>query len=373
LWRQGDFLATALGVAGTTGELVAAAAARPGLRTLPSAPFMHGAAHWNALSAWTSGGTVVIQDDPTRLVPADVLATCERARVTALQIVGDAFARPLLDEAAAGSYDLSSLRFLLSGGATLSAPVKARLAELVPGVRIVDVLGSSETGRQAVTESRGGRAGDGAPGPTGPAAFAPGPTSVVLSEDHTRRLAPGDPEAGWLAQRGRVPLGYLGDPAKTAATFPVIGGERHAVSGDRVRLLADGRIELLGRESVTINTGGEKVFAEEVEQALTSHPAVVDAVVVGRPSERWGQEIVAVLALRPGGGAAPTDDELRDHVRAGLAGYKVPKAFVRVDRVHRSPAGKPDYAWARAVATRSAAGAQPSGDAEGGSVNSSVV
>jgi acyl-CoA synthetase (AMP-forming)/AMP-acid ligase II len=335
LWRQGDFLATALGVAGTVDELVATARARDGLRTLPSAPFMHGAAHWNALSAWISGGAVIVQDDPSRLDPADVLAVCERERVSALQVVGDPFARPLLDELDARDYDLSALRFLLSGGAVLSAPTKRRLVEQLPGLRIVDVLGSSEAGRQAV-------ASDGA-------GFRPERSTVVLSADRDRVLAPGDDEVGWLAQAGRVPLGYLRDPDKTAATFPVVGGARHAVAGDRVRLGADGRIELLGRDAATINTGGEKVFAEEVEQALTSHPAVADAVVTGRPSERWGSEIVAVLAARPGH-QHPADADLRSHCRRTLAGYKVPKAFCWVEAVVRSPAGKPDYTWARAVA-----------------------
>ncbi len=350
LWRQGDFLAAALGVTAPLDQIVADAQARAGLRTLPSAPFMHGAAHWNALSAWTSGGTVVVQDDPTRLDPADVLATCGRERVSALQIVGDPFARPLLDELEGRDYELPDLRFLLSGGAVLSAPVKDRLVAALPGLRIVDVLGSSETGRQAVAGQQ--------------TAFRPERSTVVLAADRTRRLAPGDDEIGWLAQSGRVPLGYLGDEAKSRATFPTVDGVRHAVAGDRVRLQADGSIELLGRDSVTINTGGEKVFAEEVEQVLTAHPAVADAVVAGRPSERWGSEIVAVLSARPGI-TPPADDELRAHCRGALAGYKVPKAFCWVDRVERSPAGKPDYAWARDVAARTPAGSQ--------SPNSSVV
>jgi 3-oxocholest-4-en-26-oate---CoA ligase len=147
-----------------------------------------------------------------------------------------------------------------------------------------------------------------------------------------------------------VPLGYLGDPAKTAATFPEVDGVRYAVAGDRVRLRSGGELELLGRDSITINTGGEKVFAEEVEQALTAHPDIADAVVVGRPSERWGSEVVAVLAARPGA-ERPSDAALRDHCRALLAGYKLPKAFCWVDRVVRSPAGKADYAWARAQAS----------------------
>jgi 3-oxocholest-4-en-26-oate---CoA ligase len=339
LWRQGDFLATCLGVKGTQDELVDAARGRAGLRSLPSAPFMHGAAHWNAISALVSGGTVVLPDEPTRFDPADVLATCERERVTALQIVGDPFARPLLAELDARPYDVSRLRFLLSGGAMLSTPVKTRLLEHIPGLRIVDVLGSSETGRQAV----------GGAEPT----FRPEAHAAVLTDDRHRRLSPAEPGdgVGWLAQAGRVPLGYLGDPAKTAATFPVIDGVRYAVAGDRVRLLADGAIEFLGRDSVTINTGGEKVFAEEVERVLTAHPDVADAIVTSRPSERWGQEIVAVLAARPGAVAAEVEGELGGHCRASLAGYKVPKAFRWVDRVVRSPAGKPDYAWARSIAT----------------------
>ena len=245
-----------------------------------------------------------------------------RERVSALQIVGDPFARPLLDELDAHDHDLSQLRFLLSGGAVLSAPVKERLVARLPGLRIVDVLGSSETGRQAVAGAE--------------SAFRPEGSTVVLSADRTRRLAPDEDEIGWLAQSGRVPLGYLGDEAKTRATFPTVEGVRHAVAGDRVRLLPDGTIELLGRDSVTINTGGEKVFAEEVEQVLTAHAAVADAVVAGRPSERWGSEIVAVLSARPGV-TPPGDDELRAHCRTALAGYKVPKAFCWVDQVRALP------------------------------------
>jgi fatty-acyl-CoA synthase len=343
LWRQGDFLATCLGVGDDRAALLDGAASprRATLRALPAAPLMHGAAHWNAISAWVAGGAVVLPTDPSRADPADLLATCAREGISTLQIVGDAFARPLLDEigraAAAGEpYDLSALRFVLSGGAILSATVKASLVEAIPGLRIIDVLGSSETGRQAVADGLGS------------VAFAPSSDAAVLSPDKTRVLPPDDHEIGWLAQRGRVPLGYLGDPAKTAATFPVIDGARWSVPGDRVRWSEDGRIELLGRESVTINTGGEKVFAEEVEQALTSHPSVQDAIVVGRPHPRWGQEVVAVLSARDG---RPSDDELGTHARRSIAGYKVPKAFIWVDEVRRSPSGKPDYAWARTRAT----------------------
>jgi 3-oxocholest-4-en-26-oate---CoA ligase len=340
LWRQADFLAACLGIQETTGELVEGAR-RSNLRALPAAPFMHGAAHWNALSAWTTGGTVVVQDHPARLDPHDVLDTVERERATSLLIVGDAFARPLVDALRARDHDASSLRHLLTGGATLSAHVKEDLLELLPDLRIVDVLGSSETGRQGVQTSDRARGAS-----TG--TFERAPTSVVLSEDLTHVLAPGAAEMGWLAQTGRVPRGYLGDPEKTARTFPTVNGVRHAVAGDRASVLADGSVELFGRDSVTINTGGEKVFAEEVEQAIKRHPDVFDVVVVGRPSERWGQEVVAVVELR--GGRSPTDDDLRATAAEHVARYKLPKAVVRVPKVERSPSGKPDYRWAAQVA-----------------------
>jgi acyl-CoA synthetase (AMP-forming)/AMP-acid ligase II len=165
-------------------------------------------------------------------------------------------------------------------------------------------------------------------------------------------LAPGDEESGWLAQGGAIPLGYLNDEAKTRATFVTLNGARYAVPGDRARLLEDGSIELLGRDATTINTGGEKVFAEEVEAALRGLDGVTDAVVVGRPSPRWGQEIVAVVQLA--GEPAPTDDELRAGIAETLARYKLPKAFVRVSKVRRHPNGKPDYQWAKRTAQEAA-------------------
>ena len=344
LWRQADFIATCLGVTDRVEALAERAAApdRQPLRALPAPPLMHGAAHWNALSAWLAGGTVVFQQDPSRLDPVDLLDTCERHEATSLLIVGDAFARPLADELRARPRHLPALRHLVTGGAILSPAVKAELLDHLPGLRIVDILGSSETGRQGVRSSGGS-------GPAPSATFGRSATTLVLSDDRTRELQPGDPELGWLAQRGRVPLGYLHDRAKTEATFPVVGGERMAVAGDRARLTADGSIELHGRESGTVNSGGEKIFAEEVELALKHHPSVYDVLVVGRPSERWGQELVAVVALRPGTDA--TDEELRATCEPYLARYKWPKAFVRVDHVVRSPSGKPDYRWAREQVT----------------------
>jgi 3-oxocholest-4-en-26-oate---CoA ligase len=342
-WRQADFLVAALGLRDRSGaeypslQPLVDRAVGSRLRALPAPPFMHGAAHWNAISAWASGGTVLIQDRTDHLDAADLVEVCEREQATSLLIVGDSFARPLVDELRLRPRSLPELRFLMTGGAALTPRLASELLEVLPDVTILDVLGSSESGRQGTRSTRAGGSASG---------FEPSTGSVVLSHDTDRLLEPGEPEMGWLAQSGRTPRGYLGDPAKTGATFPVLHGVRYAVPGDRARHRADGTIELFGREAVTINTGGEKVFAEEVEAAIKSHPDVVDAIVVGRPSPRWGQEVVAVVALRPG--TDPADDDLRASCAEHLARYKLPKAIVRRRRVERSPSGKPDYAWARA-------------------------
>ncbi len=352
MWRQEDFLIAALGVRRRDGseitsiDEVLAAAERSKLRALPAPPLMHGAAHWNALSCWITGGTVVIQDHPEHLDPDDLLRSVERHRATSLLVVGDPVARPLVDALRAArsdgrSPDLTSLRHLLSGGAVLSPSLKAEILELLPGLTIVDVLGSTESGRQGVSNVRTGD--DTAVG------FVPSSTAVVLDETRTRALDPGDGEIGWLAQSGRVPLGYLGDADKTAATFPEIDGIRYAVAGDRARILADGTIELLGRDSVCINTGGEKVFAEEVETALKTHPDVFDAVVCGRPSLRWGQEVVALVQLR--GGSDPDDDDLLAAASDHVARFKLPKEIIRLERLVRAPSGKADYRWAGRIAS----------------------
>ena len=342
-WRQADFLVAALGLRTKGGEefesidpLVERARGSR-LRALPAPPFMHGAAHWNAISAWTSGGTVVIQDHTAHLDAADLLEVCERESVTSMLIVGDSFARPLVDELRRRPRALPDLRVIMSGGAALTPRLTAELFEVLPHASLLDVLGSSESGRQGTRSTRPGEQAEG---------FSPSLGSVVLSHDLSRQVEPGEPEMGWLAQTGRTPRGYLGDPDKTRRTFPVVGGVRHAVPGDRARRRTDGTIELHGRDAVTINSGGEKVFAEEVEAALKTHPDVVDAIVVGRPSPRWGQEVVAVVSLREG--ADPSDDALVRACGAHLARYKLPKAIIRRDHVQRSPAGKPDYAWARA-------------------------
>ncbi len=342
LWRQKDILRAALYTQEiTTLEALVERAKRGGVRALPAPPFMHGAAHWVAFNMWHVGGTVVVQSNPRQLDPHDLLATIEREKVTALTIVGDAFGRPIADQLRRREYDLSSLRMLTSGGAILTAALKRELFELLPKIRIRDALGSSESGQQAAQVST--RASEVSTGD-----FAMNPDNVVLSEDLSGILAAGSDEQGWLARRGHVPLGYYGDPEKTARTFPTIGGVRYAVPGDRATVAADGTLRLLGRDSVTINTGGEKVFAEEVEHALKHHPAVYDAVVVGTPHERWGQQVTGIVRLQPGEQAS--DEELRAAARAHLAPYKLPRVFVYVDEIVRSPSGKADYRWARARA-----------------------
>jgi fatty-acyl-CoA synthase len=344
LWRQGDWLVSALGAdppGDSTAEALVALAERARVREqriLPAPPFMHGAAHWNAFSSWLVGGTVVIQDRPASLDAADVLETADREAVTTLLIVGDAFARPLVDELRRSPRPLPHLRHVITSGAQLSEDTKEEILDLLPRVKIVDILGSSESGRQAVERSDSG-------GTVRTGRFELSDTAAVVSEDCTRVLEAGDDELGWLAKEGRVPTGYLGDPAKSATTFPVIEGRRFSVPGDRARHRADGSIELHGRDSVTINTGGEKVFAEEVEHVLKRHPAVFDAVVAPRASPQWGQEVAAVVQLRPGVEVA--DEDLRAHTKARLAGYKAPHTIVRVPAVLRSPAGKADYRWAR--------------------------
>jgi fatty-acyl-CoA synthase len=344
LWRQADVFVAAMGGRRHDGAELASLEelvehARKGrARALPAPPFMHGAAHWNAFTTFHAGGTTVIQSEVRRLDADDVWRTVERERVSAMLIVGDAFARPLIDQLRRASYDLSSLRLLVSGGAPLNLGMKRELHELVPKLTILDAVGSSETGRQGQIASTSGS--DAVSG-----TFQPVPDNCVVSADRARILEPGSDEIGWLAKTGRVPLGYLGDARKTEETFPVLRGVRYSLPGDRARVRADGAIELLGRDSVTINTGGEKVFAEEVEHALKHHPDVWDAVVVGRPSERWGSEVVALVKLRDG--ATPDEASLLAECGRHLARYKLPKAVLFLDEIVRSPSGKADYRWAR--------------------------
>ncbi len=351
LWRQEDIFFAAMGgrlpggmSVGSLPELVERARGGDSLRALPAPPFIHGASHWSSFIMMHQGGTVCLQDDPRRLDPHDVWRTVERERVLTLSIIGDAFARPLLDQLERQTYDLSSLKILGSGGAILSPPLKRALLEKIPGLMIFDGFGSSETGAQAGSVSMAGlEAKQGA--------FKGDDQTVVLDEGLTRRLGPGDQgQLGWLARVGNVPLGYLNDEAKTARTYPVIEGTRYAVPGDRAQLGPEGEILFLGRDSVCINSGGEKIFAEEVEQALKFHPAVYDVVVTGTPNQRWGEQVTALVMLRAGSHAS--QDEILATAAEHIARYKLPKALVFVDDVVRQPSGKPDYRWAKEAARR---------------------
>ncbi|MGW4125435.1 acyl-CoA synthetase [Nocardia sp. NPDC004711] len=351
MWAQADILESALAAFLPAGlfdvttlaegvELVLAADPRV---VLPLPPLMHAAAQWLALAGVLTGGKVVFPGVVDRLDPASVWEVIDGEGVQLMNLVGNAFATPLCDEFERGGHHGRSLQLVGVGGAVTSASVKDRILRLLPHVAIADVAGSSETGSQLSNLSTSA-----APATSG--VFTPAPGTCVVDEDRRRILEPGDPATGWLARHGAIPFGYLGDRDKTERTFPTVAGRRVALPGDRARHRADGSIELLGRDSVTINSGGEKIFAEEVEDALIAHPAIRDVIVVGRPSERWGNETVAVVQLLPG--HDPTDKELLADAEQRLARYKLPKAIIRVDAVVRGPAGKADYRWASDIAAQ---------------------
>jgi 3-oxocholest-4-en-26-oate---CoA ligase len=311
--------------------------------SLALGPLTHASGQWSALGTLLGGGTVVLYPDPHMDMGA-VLDLIEQERVVALNLVGDTSARPLLAEVQSrGGAGTDTLRLLGSGGSVFSADVKQGLLDAFPSVlAIVDGIGSSEVPAQAVAVTT---RDDVAPRSL---QFAAKDTTMVV-DDELRPVAAGSGAIGRLATRGRLPLGYYKDPAKTAATFIEIDGVRWTLPGDMATVEADGSIRLLGRGSMCINTGGEKVYPEEVEAVLKSHAAVVDAVVVGEPDARFGEHVAAVV--EPTDAADPPSlDDLREHCRAQLAGYKLPRGLHLVDTVQRTPAGKPDYRWAIALA-----------------------
>jgi acyl-CoA synthetase (AMP-forming)/AMP-acid ligase II len=280
--------------------------------------------------------------------PAVLLDTVERERVWSVGWVGDAFAKPVLEalEREPGRWDLSGWRTITSGGVMFSQEVKRGLLAHVPQLLINDVFGASE----AITVGSSKTTKDGTSVPTG--SFTLREDTRVIRPDGTD-VVPGSGEIGLMAFKGRQPLGYYKDEAKTAATFLVIDGERYSVPGDYAVIAEDGTATLLGRGSACINTGGEKVFAEEVEQALKRHPEVADAVVVGIPDDRFGEVVTAVVELEPGGVRDP--DALAGFVRRDLAGYKAPKRIFYVDSVSRGPNGKADLKDIKSLAIRLAA------------------
>jgi 3-oxocholest-4-en-26-oate---CoA ligase len=339
MWRQEDIVRGAMNASrlgaplDSVEQLGEEAAAAPGQgRLMALGPMMHGGGQWVMGNAHVAGGVFVLYTE-RRFDPHTVLELASRAGVHSLSTIGDAMARPIAEallDPACPPYDLSNLFSIGNGGAPLSAGVREQLRAALPTVMILDSYGASETG------AAGSRAdqGEGYSAPR----FNTGPDVTVISDDG-RVCDVG--EVGKLARSGSIPLGYFKDPEKTAATFPVIGDKRWVVPGDFARIEDDGSITLLGRGSVSINSGGEKIHPEEVEAALVQHPSVFDAVVVGTPSERWGQQVTALVQMREG--AEASVEELRAHCRTLVADYKVPKAVFVVDAVPRTPVGKADY------------------------------
>jgi fatty-acyl-CoA synthase len=345
LWRQADVYVSGMsGSERATVESLAAIATAGGRPWFATPPLMHAAAQWTAFSGLHIGATAVLRDDSRPLDARDVLEIAERERVRLMSIIGDAYAAPLVDELRRRRYDLTSLEILATGGAATGEHHKEAILELLPHVVVLDGYGASETG---------GMAFDARSRAATPEGFTPSAGGGVVSADRSRFLVPGDEEVGWTARRGRVPLGYLNDREKTGATFPIVEGERVAVPGDRAQLLADGSIRMLGRDAMVVNTGGEKVFVEEVEAVLRRHDDVADALVVGRPSDRFGEEVAAVVAPRPGATLDATS--LREFVAAEIARFKSPRSFAICDEIRRLANGKPDYQWAREQASRAAA------------------
>ena len=310
---------------------------------LPAAPLVHAAGMWTTLRWLLAGCKVVLI---ARFAPAEIWEEIARERVTTMNIVGDAMARPLLAALPRESQlDLTCLQSIATGGAPLSPETRESLLTALPHLTVKDSYGSSETGVHGWSVHSVGRR-------------ATGFTAVdtVLLDPGTRHLlAAGSDQPGLVARSSRVPLRYHGDEVKSAATFLTIDGQRCALTGDLAVIKPDGTLKLLGRQSQCINSGGEKIHPEEVEQALLDHPDVGDAVVVGVADERWGQLVVAMVAPRPG--SSPREEELRVHCRSRLAGYKVPKRVLAVAAVQRTVAGKLDYRWANQVAAERLGGA----------------
>ena len=347
LWRQSDiYVSSMVGADHASAQEIRDKVHRANPSWFAVSPLMHAAGMWTAFAAIMAGMTVVLYDTSRKLDPRLVWRTAEREKVAMMTMVGDAYAAPLVAELRRGNYDLSSLAAIGTGGAATNLKYQRALLELLPQITLINGYGSSETGNMGFGHSRSDTRTD---------TFTLREGGLVLSEDYSHFLRPGEHEVGWAAREGRIPLGYLNDPDATRKTFPEIDGKRVVISGDRAALEEDGTLRLYGRDSLVVNTGGEKVFVEEVEEVLRAHPAIADALVVGRPSERWGQELVALVQLRDGrAGAEAGGDQLHAHCTAQLARFKAPKEFIFVEQVRRLGNGKPDYRWAKSQATEKA-------------------
>jgi acyl-CoA synthetase (AMP-forming)/AMP-acid ligase II len=346
VWRHEDIFKSAMGGGdltqsgdfATSPEDLAARLPENGITALGAPPLMHAAAHWLAFNMLFTGGKVVMMP-LGRFDPAEVWQTIADESVFNIVLVGDAMTKPMLDhlEGHQDGINADSLWVIASSGAPLSQHTKDRLLRLLPGRMLFDSLGSSETGTLGTKD--GGT-------------FKLNAFTTVMGPDNTV-VAPGSGITGKVARRGHVPLRYHNDPEKSAATFVEVDGVRWALTGDDATLEADGSVTLLGRGSQCINTGGEKVYPEEVEEPLKAHPAVEDALVVGVADERWGERVVAVVQLVPGASLEIAD--LQAHLREHVAAYKLPRDLVLTDKVLRSPAGKADYRWAKQTATEALA------------------
>jgi acyl-CoA synthetase (AMP-forming)/AMP-acid ligase II len=342
LWRHEDVWRTlGGGIDFATGERMPdeweqsrrAAAGPAGLVRLATAPLIHGNAQWGAFAALFAGDAVVFVP---QFDPHEIWRAVQRHRVNVLIIIGDAMARPLIEAYRLEEYDVSSVLAISSSAALFSPSVKEEYLALLPNVVVTDAIGASETGFTGLGYVSAGNKR--AEGPT----VTPGPSTIVIDEQN-RPVGPGG--TGRLARGGHIPLGYYKDPVKTAALFAEVDGARYAVPGDLARVEEDGSITLLGRGNTCVNTGGEKVYPEEVEGALKSFGGVFDALVIGVPDERLGQRVAAIVQPRDG---QDIDLAALDaHLRTKIAGYKVPRSVWLVDQIGRTPAGKADYSWAR--------------------------
>ncbi|MGW9023419.1 acyl-CoA synthetase [Streptomyces sp. NPDC055722] len=346
MWRQEDLFFSGLGGGAPTGEPVKkpeelaerVAAGGEGITFFPTPPLMHGTSTLTAFIGFNFGQRIVLH---RKFVPAEVLRTVEKEKVTSISLVGDAMLRPLIDalDGRLRGTDCSSLFSVSSSGAVMSETVRAQFQALVPNVMLLNNFGSSESGFNGTATPDSG--------PARGFRIRVNSRTCVVDPVSREPVAVGEP--GRIAQRGHVPLGYYNDPRKTAETFFQKDGERWVLLGDMATVDEEGVITVLGRGSQCINTGGEKVYPEEVEQALKSHPDVYDALVAGVPDATWGNHVAAVVQLREGA-AHPSLEDIQRHCRAHLAGYKLPRQLVITDTIRRSPSGKADYRWAREVA-----------------------
>ena len=344
LWRQEDVWRTlGGGIDFVTGEPLADefvqsqnGAKNPGLVKLCIAPLIHGSAQWTSLMSFFSGDTLVLLP---HFDAHEIWRAIDRHKINQIIVVGDAMARPLIEAYAEGGYDGSSVFSFSSNGALFSQPVKDAVFAALPNVVITDAIGSSETGFTGLSFANKGGHQEGGP------RVSPGPNTIVI-DDNGRPVGPG--EIGRIGRGGHVPLGYYKDPVKTAAMFVEVDGARYVVPGDFARVEADGTMTLLGRGSASVNTGGEKVFPEEVEGAIKAHPKVFDAIVIGIPDELLGQRVAAIVQPREGEHVDLRDLEIV--VRTHVAGYKVPRTVWFTDSIDRTPSGKADYRWAQRFA-----------------------